>query len=178
MERVQVSVGSDQPKKVVNEAKAQAAPAGEQPKKVRRKKGLGTGSPMDIPQHMIPHGVDLQWVIDTCNGQAFSTITNDMMNGGCWEPVTVDMWEGRFANIWTRAGYTGPIMYGGQYLCWRPMELTLEARAEEREQAMAPVNMTRRAFRDKQVPGMTPEGRTAQANANTGLTETFAPIPD
>src|SRR3569832_482913 len=76
-------------------------------------------------------GDDLQWVTDSVLGQAAPQARmNFEING--WEPVTPDMWGGLFDGMFTKRGQQGEIIVEGLVLMWRPMELTLEARAEER----------------------------------------------
>lgn len=101
----------------------------------RLRKGIASVSPTHIPQEMIPEGIDLQWVTDSVYGapdiqgrQSFE------ING--WRPVTPDMFDGRFEGMFTPRGHKGEINVMGSVLMERPLELTLEARAEEASQAV------------------------------------------
>lgn len=100
--------------------------------KVRTRKGAGVDQ-MHIPKHVIPEGIDLQWNTDSVLGQPAQQETNAMAQQG-WEPVQVGDFDGRFDYLMAK-GHKGPITYGASRLDWRPMELTLEARAEERQAA-------------------------------------------
>jgi hypothetical protein len=92
-------------------------------------KGSRSTNPFHIPPEMIPDGVDLQFNVDTVVGMP--TQERRFMEQQGWEPVTPDMWGGRFDGFFMRKGHKGEINVGGQVLMWRPLELTLEARAEE-----------------------------------------------
>lgn len=97
--------------------------------KVRTRKGANVDQ-YHIPLELIPDGIDLQWNTDTVLGQPTIQERSRMEAQG-WEPVTPDMWEGRFDGMFMRKGHQGEINVGGLVLMWRPIELTLEARAEE-----------------------------------------------
>jgi hypothetical protein len=115
--------------------------------KVRARKGAGTDR-LHIPQEMIPDGIDLQWVTDSVLGQP---AVQDRMSYevNAWEPVTPDMFDARFDGIFMPKGHKGEINVGGLVLMWRPLELTLEARAEERQAA----NMQIRTETNKMITG-------------------------
>lgn len=87
-----------------------------------------------IPQEMIPDDVDLQWNTDSVIGQP-QTQERMFMEQQGWQPVTGDMWGGRFDGMFARKGHKGEINVGGLVLMWRPLPLTLEARAEEERDA-------------------------------------------
>lgn len=101
----------------------------------RLRKGIANTSPTHIPQEMIPEGIDLQWVTDTVYGQPDIQARQSFEING-WRPVTPQMWGGRFEGMFTKPGHTGEINVMGSVLMERPMELTLEARAEEASQAV------------------------------------------
>lgn len=118
----------------------------EEPKKKRRSRAGMGGNPMDIPQHMIPDGVDFQWGCDNVKGD-FSIADRLSLEQDAWEPVTQEMWDGLFDGRWMRKGLTGEIKYGSSVLLWRPLELTLEARAEDRRTAKEAVGIQERSVR-------------------------------
>lgn len=98
-------------------------------KKTRARKGVGVDQ-FHIPAEMIPADIDLQWNVDTVLGQPSMQERSRMEQQG-WEAVTPDMFEKRFDGMFMRKGHQGEINVGGLVLMWRPMELTMEARAEE-----------------------------------------------
>lgn len=118
--------------------------------KVRTRKGAGVDQ-MHIPKHMIPDGIDLQWNTDSILGQPAAQETNAMAQQG-WEPVQVGDFDGRFDHLMAK-GHKGSITYGAARLDWRPLELTLEARAEERQAATQQL----RTEKNKMASGM-PDG--------------------
>src|SRR3569832_617031 len=104
-------------------------------KKVRLRKNASQRSMLDIDKDILAMlgdlGVDLQWVTDSVLGQAAPHVCLFFVFFG-WEPVTLVMWGGLFDGMFTKRGQQGEINVEGLVLMWRPMELTLEARAEER----------------------------------------------
>lgn len=110
-------------------------PVRDEPERRQRlRKGIANTSPTHIPQEMIPEGIDLQWVTDTVYGQPDIQGRQSFEING-WRPVTPDMFGGRFDGMFMPKGYKGEINVMGSVLMERPIELTLEARAEERAQA-------------------------------------------
>lgn len=97
--------------------------------KVRTRKGSGVDK-FHIPQELIPDGIDLQWNVDSVLGKP-DPHARQSMAVQAWEPVTADMWGGRFDGMFMPKGHRGEINVGGLVLEWRPIELTHEARVEE-----------------------------------------------
>ncbi len=104
-------------------------------KKTRIRKNMAMRSLLDIDasimERLHAQGVDLQWVTDSVLGQA-APQARMAYEINAWEPVTPEMFEGIFEGVFTRKGHKGEIEFGGLVLMWRPMELTDEAKAEER----------------------------------------------
>jgi len=87
-----------------------------------------TGDIYEIPREIIPEGWDYQWCAVSVTGNSEILLDQNLMfaeNG--WRPVPADRHPGRFMP----AGHKGSIVRGGQMLMERPMELSLEARAED-----------------------------------------------
>lgn len=101
----------------------------------RLRKGIANTSPTHIPREMIPEGIDLQWVTDTVYGKPEIQGRQQFEING-WRPVTPDMFGGRFEGMFTPKNHKGEINVMGSVLMERPMELTLEARAEEASDAV------------------------------------------
>lgn len=111
-------------------------PSAEAPKKKERlRKGAAMRSLLDIPKEMIDKltadGIDLQWVTDSVLGKP-DPQGRMAFEINCWEPVTGQMFNKLFDGMYAKVGYAGEITYDGLVLMWRPMELTEEARKEER----------------------------------------------
>lgn len=104
------------------------------PKKTRLRRNASQRSMLDLPAEVMEKlhadGVDVQWVTDSVLGKAEPAMRQDF-EINAWEPVTSKMFGGIFDGMFTRRGHDGEIMYNGLVLMWRPLELTLEARAEE-----------------------------------------------
>lgn len=129
---------------------------GEQ-KKVRRRKNIASQSPTHIPEHMIPEGVDLQWVTDSIHGQP-DPQGRIAFEINAWEPVTPDMFEGRFDGMFMAKGHKGEINVHGAVLMWRPIELTIEARQEERQEALQAKRAVVRKLRQGEIDGIAANG--------------------
>lgn len=120
--------------------------------KTRTRKGGAGVDKYHIPREMIPDGIDLQWNVDSVLGQA-ATQDRMSMEMQAWEPVTPDMWDGRFDGMFVRRGHQGEINVGGLVLMWRPLELTLEARSEELQ-----VARQARYVEERKIQQGTPDG--------------------
>lgn len=128
-------------------------PVREPVRKQRLRKGIANVSPTHIPQEMIPDGIDFQWVTDSIHG-APETQMRQSFEMNAWEPVTPDMFEGRFDGRFHPKGYKGEINVMGSVLMWRPMELTIEAREEERGQAINARTAAENKLRAGQLDGV------------------------
>lgn len=147
-------------------------------RKVRTRKGNGTDR-LYIPQEMIPAGIDLQWVTNSILGQP-SPQQRMAFEVNAWEPITPDMFDGRFDGMFMKKGHIGEIEVDGLVLMWRPMELTLEARAEERQAAMNAVNVQNSKLRSGHLDGVTLDTQHPTARANTRVQREMVsggPIP-
>lgn len=122
--------------------------------RVRTRKGAGNDR-LHIPREMIPEGVDLQWVADSVLGQP--DVQGRMafeVNG--WQPVTPDMFDGRFDGVFMPKGHKGEINVGGLVLMERPLELTLQARAEERHAARQQIGIETNKMVSGNIDGVDP----------------------
>lgn len=120
--------------------------------RTRTRNGASGTDRFHIPQEMIPDGIDLQWNVDSVLGRP-EVQERMMMEQQGWEPVTPDMWDGRFDGMFMRKGHGGEISVGGLVLMWRPLELTLEARAEELHTARQA-----RYTEERKIQAGTPDG--------------------
>lgn len=115
---------------------------------------IGTGDKFDVPLNERPRGWDYQWNPVTVLGQKIGEIVEQgdlqMMENG-WRPVPASRHPGR----WTPPGYEGSIVMEGLRLEERPMELSLEAKAEDEARAKAQVRDRTDALRltQQNLPG-------------------------
>lgn len=89
--------------------------------------------PYDIPAHLKEPGWDYQWLTEQVynNNDVVRRHNNDMYQAG-WRPVmATGPWNGVFA----APSYTGHVTLGSCALYERPMDMTLEAKAEEERKA-------------------------------------------
>lgn len=147
--------------------------------KVRTRKGAGVDR-LHIPQHLIPDGIDLQWVTNAVLGAPAPQIRM-AYEVNAWEPVLPDMFDGRFDGMFMKRGHKGEIEVDGLVLMWRPMELTLEARAEERQAARQAVQIQTGKLQSGQLDGVTLDTQHPTARANTVVRREIlagSPIPN
>lgn len=141
--------------------------------RVRTRKGSGTDQ-LHIPREMIPEDVDLQWVPDSILGQpAIQQRMSFEVNG--WRPVTGDMWDGRFDGMFMPKGHKGEINVGGLVLMERPLELTLEARAEENKSARDAVRAEEAKLRGGNIDGVAFDTNHPTARAKTFINKERLP---
>lgn len=115
-------------------------------RRTRRKKSNISEDIFYIPQDEIPDGSSYEWKRWTVMGMEDPFYIAQMREQG-WEPVDPK----RHPN-WLPPGYSASnIIKGGQILMERPMELTKEARAENRQLAK------RQVIEAEQRLGMTPK---------------------
>lgn len=145
------------------------------PKIVRHASHDG-GSELDIPNDEIPFGVDLQWVINSCTGQEMSYQRSEFERKG-WQPVFPQYWDARWDGRWTKKGHTGEINTGGLVLMWRPMELTMQARADEKRKADMAMQAMDRDFKTRNLPGINSDDETPGTQAKTFIKKSFESIP-
>lgn len=138
-------------------------------KKVRLRKNATARSLLDIDASIVnmlnEQGIDLQWVTDSILGQP-SPQSRMAFEINAWEPVTPDMFDGVFEGMFTRVGHKGEINYEGLVLMWRPMELSIESRAEESKARHGAMEAQRNMVMNGVIPGLSP---TFDANHPSAL---------
>jgi hypothetical protein len=98
--------------------------------KTYTRRTINTEDKFHIDPADIPEGMSYQWISHTIIGQEQrNTMAAFATNG--WEPVDLSRYPGRYAP----PNATGAIILEGMMLVERPIELTLEARAEEIREA-------------------------------------------
>ena len=115
-------------------------------RRTRQSRSTVNEDPFHIPLEEIPEGSSYEWKRFSVNGQEDPFYLANMRRQG-WEPVDPK----RHPN-WVPPGYNLPnIIKGGQILMERPIELTLEAQAEQR-------SLAKQQMREaEQRLGMTPK---------------------
>lgn len=121
---------------------------------ITRTSSIGGQDKFDVPINMIPDGWSYQWIAVSITGKP---VNNTGMFANGWEPVPAKRHDGFFM----ATGADGPIVVDDQMLCERPIELTLEARAEEIAAAKNLLKTQNDQFKPH-LPG-------ARANRGTGL---------
>lgn len=147
-------------------------------RKVRVRKGgfNRLEPPQNIKDDFEARGMDLLWVTDSVNGQPTPQIRAEYEING-WEPI-LGKDHPEVAAIYMPKGWQGEINVGGLILEQRPMELTQEARAEERQAASNAMGSLQSNLRAGNIPGVTMDTQTPNARANTRLTrEVLRGIP-
>lgn len=135
------------------------------PTKQRLRRGVGYNL-YDVPKPILEalwndHGVDIQFNLDTVKGAdgreihdlPFAVTRVGMEQQG-WESVMPGMFDGLLDGLFTKKGHEGEILVGGQVLQWRPIELTLEARAEERSAAKQAIGTNEQRMKSGEIPGV------------------------
>jgi hypothetical protein len=164
------------------EVRAEAPREPVRERKTRTHKGAGVDQ-LRIPQHLIPPDIDLQWNTETIIGVPATQFENSRMQQQGWEPVTTGMFDGRFDYMMPK-GHKGQIVYGSARLDWRPLELTLEARAEDLTAARQARGVEERKINAGAVDGVQQDFMNIgheKARANTFIRKEFTPsmpIPD
>lgn len=162
----------------VREAETRPEPAREPVRaKVRTRKGSGVDR-YHIPREMIPEGMDLQWNVQSVLGRDEPQMRQAMAVQG-WDPVLPDMFGGRFDGMFMPKGYKGEINVGGLVLEYRPIELTMEARAEELQSARHARGVEERKIQSGMVDGIDPrfmDQSDPKARANTFLKKEMRPM--
>ncbi|MCA6108108.1 hypothetical protein [Bradyrhizobium cenepequi] len=103
--------------------------------KTRLRKNQAQSSALDLPADLIArirenYDADLQWVVDQVLNKDEPAMRQEY-EINAWEPVTTDMFDGAFDGMYLRKGVRGEVRHAGLVLMWRPMDLTLEAKAEQ-----------------------------------------------
>lgn len=144
-------------------------------KRQRLRKGIANTSPTYIPREMIPDGVDLQWVTDSVHG-AVQIQGRQMFEINGWRPVTPDMFGGRFEGMFMPKGFKGEINVLGQVLMERPLELTLQARAEELKDAQNARSAIETKLRNGQIDGVAFDTQHPTARAATRVEQSLVQL--
>lgn len=125
-----------------------------EPRRTRRRKATVNDDLFYIPRDEIPEGSSYEWKRHSVMGEEQPFYIASMREQG-WEPVNPKRHP-----TWVPPGYNQPhIIKGGQILMERPIELTEEARREQRFEAK---KQTREA---EQRLGMTPRDTLTRDHA-------------
>lgn len=121
----------------------------------RRRSSMINEDTFYIPQDEIPEDSSYEWKRYAVNGLEDPFYIANMREQG-WEPVNPKRHP-----TWVPPGYNQPhIIKGGQILMERPIELTREAQAEQRQ-------LAKKQMREaEQRLGMTPQGELTRQHPN------------
>jgi hypothetical protein len=126
--------GPGRPRKDENEPVIARAPIRTEVRE-RKRKSNSSEDKFAIPAHLIPPGTSLEWKRESVVGQEDPHYMAALHENG-WRPVDVSMIPTLMPE-----GYKGAIRMGGQVLMERPIELTREAQAEDRDNARRAVQI-------------------------------------
>lgn len=133
-------------------------PAPTEARRQRLRKGGQIADKFELPPEMIAkakaHGMSLEWKRETTGGAADTSYEVFLREQG-WQPL-----DGSFFPNFVSKGHTGPIRREGQILMERPIELTLEAQAEDKANAREAV-----AVKEQQL-GHAADGQFQRHRAN------------
>lgn len=89
--------------------------------------------PFDVPKNFIPKGWDYQWcaIASLGNKEVVRTMQIEFHQNG-WRPVPADRHDGYFMP----RGEKGPVIVRDQMLMERPLQMSLDARAEDQRNAI------------------------------------------
>jgi hypothetical protein len=165
-------------------------PAPRYPGKARQRRGEEGQNVYGIAPEILSrlwndYGVDLQWNLDSVKGADGREILHDVpfatrvgMEQQGWESVMPGQFDGLLDGLFTRKDHEGETVVGGQVLQWRPIELTIEARDEERVRAKQNVGANEQRWKAGEIPGVDPklfDPHNRHARAATTLTKTRVP---
>ncbi len=150
---------------------------------IRRQSVSDDGSKYGVPAHIIEthkaEGFDLEWKRTKVFGEVQHQYIAQTARGG-WEAVQAERWPG----IFLPEGATGAIEIDGLMLMERPIELSLEARREDKDAAREAANRSRRNIGIKELaPGFEDHNNTSNAKvransfARSELTQVEAAKP-
>lgn len=150
----------------LNRDPVRAVAIGRDGKEVSRKRRSNTNA-FYIDPTIIPDGWDYQWVTHSVYNMP-DTGHQVMMAENGWTAVPAE----RHAGYFMPPDYKGPIIRDGLMLMERPMSLTLEARAEDREKANLQKHGARKQFG---IQGLSQSfsAETPGARANTYARSTY-----
>ncbi len=128
-------------------------------RRTRRRKSTVNEDMFYVPLAEIPEGLSYEWKRYSVHGQEDPFYIAQMREQG-WEPV-----DPKRHPAWVPPGYNQPhLIKGGMLLMERPLELTLEARAEQRQlakrqmrEAEQRLGMTPKDTLTRQHPGVEPK---------------------
>lgn len=118
-----------------------------------RRRSTGFNNYFDVPEHLKDPNWDLQWVRTSCHGKPDPANVSAHFENG-WRPANG-------AGLRAHYGVTDAanIESDGQMLCERPMELTKQALAEDRRNALELRNAQAEQFGARDLPSGFEDGR-------------------
>lgn len=121
---------------------------------------------LSVPRHMIPEGMDLQWVTTSVFGQDVPTHRAKFERQG-WTPVHQEDFEGQFNGRWMARNDDGEITVDGLVLMARPKELSIAAKQKQDREAKEVVRIRERDLKGGNIQGVSLDPSHASAvNSN------------
>lgn len=140
--------------------------------KVLTRKRTSEGDKFSIPQGIVPDGWSYEWKRKSMFGMEDTDHITGLMENG-WTPVPASRHAGEFM---VRGG-TGEIVRDGLILMERPVELTKEARDEERHNARMLIHLQNAQYRGSMPSGMDADHPDARARLNSNYEPSSAARP-
>jgi len=95
-----------------------------------------------INPERIPEGMSALWVTDSCLGQP-QTHRRSVFEAGGWTPVHGEDFDGLFDGEFMPKGAQGEIKLESSVLMMRPIELTEQAKLQDKKEALNKVRASR-----------------------------------
>jgi hypothetical protein len=128
-----------------------------------------------IPSEKIPEGMSLQWVTDTCLGQAMAQHRQLFERMG-WTPVHQEDFDGVYNGMFMPMNAPGEINVEGLVLMARPKELTDKAKRSDYKKARDQLEIKERALRGGDIPGVTLDAKASNALQGNKINRSFERI--
>lgn len=129
------------------------------------------GDRLKVPAHMIPDGMEYQWVTHSVFGQAFTQFRGRFEMRG-WEPVPASRHDG----VFMPKGHKGEIEVDGLVLMERPKILSDRARDADRKRAYDQVRAKEQQLRGGNLAGVTLDSQHPEAVARNKIQKSYERI--
>lgn len=140
---------------------------------VLTRRRTGENDKFAIPAHLIPEGWTYEWKSKSILGQEQTDHITGLMENG-WTPVPAERHAGQFMV----RGNTGEIVRDGLVLMERPVELTNEAREEDKQFARLQVRQQIEQYRARMPSGMDANHPDARERVRTTYEPSGADAPN
>jgi hypothetical protein len=104
-----------------------------------------TPDQLRIMPSLIPEGLSFQWVTESIYGKPMPERLAMFERKG-WTVVHNDDFDGQLDGLYNKRGSTEPVRKDGMVLVARPVEMTIKARARDKQQALEKVRIKEQAL--------------------------------